>query len=152
MSREDLEAEEPALTPSLISQVFLEEFLPPGPEGLSLTFCIMVGVSVPQCPLGLALGSTGYTFPLLAKENAYFVTGPYFCRLTASSLRRLSLLDVQFWPVGDYDVKKQTNKQKLNLEKGGVITKKDDCNRKGSELRNLSISKNHIVKGFSFMG
>ena len=123
MSREDLEAEEPALTPSLISQVFLEEFLPPGPEGLSLTFCIMVGVSVPQCPLGLALGSTGYTFPLLAKENAYFVTGPYFCRLTASSLRRLSLLDVQFWPVGDYDVNKQTNKQKLNLEKGGVITK-----------------------------
>lgn len=137
MSREDLEAGEPALILSLISQVFLEEFLPPGPEGLSLPFCIMVGASVPQCLLCLTLGSTGYTLPLLAKENAYFVTGPHFCRLTASSLRPLSLLDIQFWPVGDYDVKQTIKQKKLNLEKGGVITKKDDCNRKGSELRNL---------------
>lgn len=45
----------------------------------------------------------------------------------------LSLLDAQFWPAGNYDVK-QT---KLNLKKGDVITEKDYCSRKGSELRNM---------------
>lgn len=108
VSRDDLEAGEPGLTLSLISQVLLVEFLP-WAWGLSLPICIMVGASAPQCLLDLTLGSTGSTFPLLATENACFAIGPHLCRLTAS-LRPLSLLDAQFWPVGNYDVK-QTNKQ-----------------------------------------
>ena len=108
MSREDQETGDPALTLSLTSQVPLREFLPSRPQGLSLPICIMVGASAPQCLLGLTLkgfGLTGSTFPLLAKDNVYFATGPCLCRLTASSVRPLPLLDAQFWPVGDYDVK-----------------------------------------------